>query len=193
MTTENLSTLKIHRLTQDQYNRELASGNIDENALYLTPDESADLSAYATKEQLNEKANTEHNHEISDISSLQTAIDTVLASANSYTDTKVSNVASDTAIDNKITSHNVSNAAHNDIRDLISTLTTKVNKFLDVSDTASDQLSEVLTLIDNNKESLDSITSNKINITDIVYETLNTTHTFVTQLIYVKTHLHYKT
>lgn len=37
MITENLSTLKIHKLTKAQYERELAAGNIDENALYLTP------------------------------------------------------------------------------------------------------------------------------------------------------------
>ena len=39
MITENLSTLKIHKLSQTQYDRELANGRIDENALYLTPDE----------------------------------------------------------------------------------------------------------------------------------------------------------
>ena len=38
MITENLSTLKIHKLTQAQYDRELAAGRIDENAIYLTPD-----------------------------------------------------------------------------------------------------------------------------------------------------------
>lgn len=43
MNTENLSTLKIHKLTQAQYDRELTAGNIDENALYLTPDEEIDL------------------------------------------------------------------------------------------------------------------------------------------------------
>lgn len=41
MITENLSTLKIHKLTQAQYERELAAGRIDENALYLTPDEAS--------------------------------------------------------------------------------------------------------------------------------------------------------
>ena len=61
MITENLSTLKIHKLTQAQYDRELAAGNIDVNALYLTPDEAIDLSNYATIdhshtwEQLEEK------------------------------------------------------------------------------------------------------------------------------------------
>ena len=38
MNTENLSTLKIHKLTQAQYDRELEAGRIEENALYLTPD-----------------------------------------------------------------------------------------------------------------------------------------------------------
>lgn len=50
MKTENLSTLIIHRLSQAQYDRELAAGNINENEFYLTPDENFDLSKYATKE-----------------------------------------------------------------------------------------------------------------------------------------------
>jgi hypothetical protein len=37
MIIENVPTLKIHKLTQEQYDRELAAGNLDENALYLTP------------------------------------------------------------------------------------------------------------------------------------------------------------
>lgn len=45
MKTENLSTLKIHKLTKEQYSRELVAGNIDENALYLTPDDSVDLTS----------------------------------------------------------------------------------------------------------------------------------------------------
>ena len=36
MKTENVSTLKIHKLTKEQYDRELAAGRIDETALYLT-------------------------------------------------------------------------------------------------------------------------------------------------------------
>ena len=41
MITENLSILKIHKLTQAQYDREFDAGRLDENALYLTPDVSA--------------------------------------------------------------------------------------------------------------------------------------------------------
>lgn len=39
MITKNLSTLKIHKLTQAQYDEQLVHGLIDENALYLTPDD----------------------------------------------------------------------------------------------------------------------------------------------------------
>ena len=52
MITENLSTLKIHKLSQEQYNRELEAGRIDPNALYLTPNEETDLTSYATKEEV---------------------------------------------------------------------------------------------------------------------------------------------
>ena len=50
MKTENLPALKIHKLSQAQYERELAAGRIDETAIYLTPDETVDLSDYATQE-----------------------------------------------------------------------------------------------------------------------------------------------
>ena len=67
-----------------------------------------------------------------------------------------------------VSSHNTSVDAHNDIRLLITDLTTKLNNFLDVDDATTDQLSEVLTLIDANKGTLESLTSNKINVSDIV-------------------------
>ena len=91
-----------------------------------------------------------------------------LTEAKSYTDTKTNGMATTTVVDNKISAHNTSITAHSDIRDLISALTTKVNNFLDVDDTTTDQLSEVLTLIENNKGTLESLTSNKINVSDIV-------------------------
>ena len=86
MFTELLSTLKIHKLTQSQYYRELDAGNIDESALYLTPEEEIDLSGYATVEQVNEaknytdnavanKAETNHIHAISDVAELQNELD----------------------------------------------------------------------------------------------------------------------
>ena len=48
MVTTNLSTLKIHKLSKSQYERELAKGTLEENALYLTPDESSTPITYGT-------------------------------------------------------------------------------------------------------------------------------------------------
>lgn len=38
MKAENISTLKINKLTKTQYDREFENGNVEENALYLIPE-----------------------------------------------------------------------------------------------------------------------------------------------------------
>lgn len=96
------------------------------------------------------------------------AASSALASAKEYTDTKTAILASTSTVDSKISSHNTSTSAHNDIRALITNLTTKLNNFLDVDDTTTDQLSEVITLINNNKGTLESLTTSKVNVSDIV-------------------------
>ena len=74
----------------------------------------------------------------------------------------------DSVVDSKVSTHNTSNSSHNDIRLLISDLSAKLNNFLDVDDATKDQLSEVITLIENNKGTLESLTTSKINTSDIV-------------------------
>lgn len=101
-------------------------------------------------------------------SQLSVDLDATLAEAKAYTDTMTSGIASTGVVDNKINAHNTSESAHSDIRNLVNELSTKVNNFLDVDDATTDQLSEVLTLINNNKGTLDSITSSKVNVSDIV-------------------------
>lgn len=53
MNIKNLSTLKINKLTKEQYERELAAGRIDENALYLTPDEETSSNESISEERIN--------------------------------------------------------------------------------------------------------------------------------------------
>lgn len=89
-----------------------------------------------------------------------------LSESKKYADTKISNEVTDR--NSAISNHNTSTSSHNDIRTLISDLTTKLNNFLDVDDTTTDQLSEVITLINNNKGTLESLTTNKVNVSDIV-------------------------
>lgn len=68
----------------------------------------------------------------------------------------------------KVSEHDTYTGSHNDIRLLIKALQEQVNKFLDVDDTTRDELSEVLALIDANAGTLESLTSSKVNVTDII-------------------------
>lgn len=51
MITDNLSTLDIYRLTEEQFKRRVDNDNIDDNALYLTDDE-ATLTVTADEETM---------------------------------------------------------------------------------------------------------------------------------------------
>lgn len=91
-----------------------------------------------------------------------------LAEAKSYTDTKTAGFASADIINTSIGTHNTSTSAHNDIRVLITDLTTKLNNFLDVDDATTDQLSELIALIQDNATDIETITSGKVNVSDII-------------------------
>lgn len=67
-----------------------------------------------------------------------------------------------------VNTHNTSTSAHNDIRLLVSDISTKLNNFLNVSDTTKDQLSEIISLIEENADDIESITSGKVNVSDII-------------------------
>lgn len=89
------------------------------------------------------------------------------ASKPSYTASEVGADAAGTA-SSAVSSHNTSTAAHNDIRELISGLTTKLNTLANSDDTTLDQMSEVVAYIKNNKSLIDGITTSKVNVADII-------------------------
>ena len=91
-----------------------------------------------------------------------------LNEAKSYTDTKTSGLASTSSVNTSISNHNTSTSAHNDIRNLITGLTNRLNALADSDDTTLDQISEIVAYIKANKSLIDSITTNKVNVTDIV-------------------------
>ena len=70
--------------------------------------------------------------------------------------------------DNAIANHNISEVAHNDIRKALSDLSERINTLLDSDDTTLDQRSEVVNYIKNNKTLIDGITTNKVNVSDII-------------------------
>lgn len=72
------------------------------------------------------------------------------------------------AIQTAVNNHNINTSAHNDIRLFYTELNTKINNFLNVDDKTKDQLSEIIALIEANADDIESITSGKVNVTDII-------------------------
>lgn len=116
--------------------------------------------------KLSGKADSTHNHD--DDYDAKNSASNALASAKEYTNTKVANLVSTSTVDTKISTHNTSTSAHNDIRDLISGLTTRLNTLANSDDTTLDQLSEIVAYIKNNKSLIDGITTSKVNVADII-------------------------
>lgn len=64
--------------------------------------------------------------------------------------------------------HNTSNAAHNDIRLELKALANRINAALDSDDETLDQFSEMIGAINDNKTIIQQITTNKVNVADII-------------------------
>lgn len=88
------------------------------------------------------------------------------SSKPSYTASEVGADASGTAA-STVSTHNTNTSAHNDLRDLISGLSTRLNALADSDDTTLDQMSEIVTYIKANKTLIDGITTGKVNVSDI--------------------------
>lgn len=74
----------------------------------------------------------------------------------------------DKSVLTQISDHNASTSTHSDIRNLITGLTTRLNTLLDSDDTTLDQLSEIVAYIKSNRSLIEGITTNKVNVADII-------------------------
>lgn len=72
------------------------------------------------------------------------------------------------SIDEAISVHNTSNASHSDIRLLIEYLASRLNALANSDDTTLDQMSEIVAYIKANKNLIESVTTSKVNVSDII-------------------------
>lgn len=79
---------------------------------------------------------------------------------------KVSQLSNDSGY--LTSAHNTSNAAHSDIRLLISGFSERLNALANSTDEDLDQLAEIVSYIKNNKSLIDGITTSKVNVSDII-------------------------
>lgn len=108
-----------------------------------------------------------HNTSSSAHSDIRTAINTIGNSAKQYTDQQIAAIPTPD-VSGQIGIHNTSTDAHNDIRDLIDGLTTRLNTLANSDDTTLDQMAEVVAYIKANRELIESVTTNKVSVSDII-------------------------
>ena len=72
------------------------------------------------------------------------------------------------AASSAVSGHNTNTSAHNDIRLLIEGLATRLNTLANSTDEDLDQMAELVAYIKANKALIDSITTTKVNVSDIV-------------------------
>ena len=104
-----------------------------------------------------------------------TELDTTLSEAGKAADAKavgdrLSAISEDivTTSESKVDAHNTGTDTHSDIRLLIQGLTDRLNTLADSDDTTLDQLSEVVAYIKSNRSLIEAITTDKVNVADIV-------------------------
>lgn len=141
-----------HGVTKSQ----VGLGNVDNTSDLNKPVSAAQEIAIADAKSAGTAAQTQLNSHVSDksnphgVTAEQVGADPVGTAASA------------------VSGHNVSVDAHNDIRLLISDLTTKLNNFLDSDDATLDELSELISAIRANAGTIEQLTSGKVNVSDIV-------------------------
>lgn len=68
----------------------------------------------------------------------------------------------------KVSEHNTNTEAHNDIRLLIKGLASRLNALADSDDVTLDQMSELVAYIKENRDLIEGVTTNKVNVSDII-------------------------
>ena len=93
--------------------------------------------------------------------------DKALEDSKAYTDKEIANIPTPD-VSGQINAHNINASAHEDMRLLIEGLTTRLNTLANSDDTTLDQMAEVVGYIKNNRTLIEGVTTNKVNVTDII-------------------------
>lgn len=133
--------------------------------------EEVDLSGYALKSELPSRVSQLQN-DSGYITGYTETDPTVPAWAKAAS--KPTYTASEVGADSKGTAssavfaHNTATDAHNDIRLALKDINDRLNAFFDSDDKTLDELSEIVTYITSNKALIDSITTSKVSVSDII-------------------------
>lgn len=171
--TEHYSLQKP--ISEEKYNVNVTNMNMDliDSALNrIEMQNQTQDNLLATKEALDSeiaRATEKENELLENINAETTRAENAETEILNQLDSEITRaMQAEDIISNSLEDHTTSSLAHNDIRLLISGLTTRLNSLADSDDTTLDQLSEIVAYIKNNKSLIDGITTSKVNVSDII-------------------------
>lgn len=171
--TEHYSLQKP--ISEEKYNVNVTNMNMDliDSALNrIELQNQTQDNLLATKEALDSeiaRATEKENELLENINAETTRAENAETEILNQLDSEITRaMQAEDIISNSLEDHTTSSLAHNDIRLLISGLTTRLNSLADSDDTTLDQLSEIVAYIKNNKSLIDGITTSKVNVSDII-------------------------
>ena len=126
------------------------------------------LSAFNTATVLAEEARHDYEEVAGDIQENKANVSIIYGNLSGHSRSIEEHSEQLDTLENRANEHEVSAEAHNDIRLFIKELQTKVNTLLDSDDTTLDQMSEIVAYIKANKELIESVTTAKVNVDDII-------------------------
>lgn len=101
-TTEtNIDNLRINYLTKEQYEATLSAGEVNENELYITPEEEG-YTKSETDSLLSGKANSTHTHTIANVTDLQTTLGSKASVSHTHTYDSAMSSTSTNAVQNNV-------------------------------------------------------------------------------------------
>ncbi len=174
-TVATSSTLGLIKSGMDVTVDESGNVSVNDNSHNHTVSNISDLTATAT----------ELNYTDGVTSNIQTQLDSKAPLANptltgtpkaptASDGTNTTQIATTAFVQTAVSNHNTSTTAHSDIRDLITELTARLNALADSDDTTLDQLSEIVDYIKSNRSLIESVTTSKVNVSDIIDNLIST-------------------
>lgn len=159
-----LSSLVINEVDSNEtFEKMKKKGLLQDNQLYLVTDEQGSGSADFVIEQNKHLEQKFWRGTKAEFNAVETKSDDTM-----YIIVDDDGTIPTPDVSSQIDAHNTNAEAHSDIRGKITGLTNRLNALADSDDTTLDQLSEIVAYIKSNRSLIESITTSKVNVADII-------------------------
>lgn len=161
-----LNSCKNIFATKEQLNNKADKQDLSNYETKLDANTKYENAIVYTDNVISQKADKVHAHD--EIYYTETEIDTKLSSKSDVEHNHDSKYDAKGTASSVTSIHNTNTEAHDDIRILINDITTRLNALANSTDIELDQMAELVDYIKTNRDLIEGVTTNKVNVSDII-------------------------